>query len=752
MAKGLRKKGQSLQIGINLQELDPKQGWPDLEAYLFNRNGRLLARAPVARDTQRAGSGVATFEAPELEIEQGLTLKVGPRVDDIRLLARQRLSIQRLSALPVEKGIPTLDIAKLAWGCWIKLPYLVTGSVEKWVGGQKRPICAGEVDIYDVDLLCFLKLPDLVIERIRDGIIDLMLDPPPIRLPEMVEIPNWWDGDDDDWCGTPSGPRPPLVKDLQAKLARLPREWSFAGERVAALDTARARVDQTLSTMPVAQRQQWLSGAATGEVQMSQLIYSNTQQFRTLLVEQFQSFRYWLCWYPWMHWLWWPWCRAYGLELLGTVTLQADGSFSKVIPLSICHHDQPDLWFRVRQKINTVERIIYARYPVLCHTYWNHPSGDPVHLLVTDADAVACDKGDQPDKNGIYAMPMGIGDDGWYEIEQAHLKPGDVPNANRGLYGAADPYGTALDIRMKFHDGLIGKGVRYYRWSYAPAGTTSWSHITTPITHRYLTQIGSDFFILSEGLGPFPVGGKPGLFTVPDPGKDWIDLKHTDRAFALWHTALWNKAQSRYEAQVADGPYTLRLEMFDAAGNNLNPTTAGAGWNFFLPTSPAVGGIWPVDDAPHVQADGSVLFNIWVDNTDTVADIKSVGLIGSPTGECQFIEYHAATNQVAFSYVAYHKTPPARDFLASYSLSVKRGISGLTVASYSSTTPVPTPASLNFTVEYLLRQVAGKGPYDRCAFAVELHTNPRTRNGYSTIRQYESHDTSAFALMEAPGS
>ncbi|MCU7918887.1 MAG: hypothetical protein KZQ95_11085 [Candidatus Thiodiazotropha sp. (ex Epidulcina cf. delphinae)] len=53
-------------------------------------------------------------------------------------------------------------------------------------------------------------------------------------------------------------------------------------------------------------------------------------------------------------------------------------------------------------------------------------------------------------------------------------------------------------------------------------------------------------------------------------------------------------------------------------------------------------------------------------------------------------------------------------------------------------------------MDHLLRQIGSKGPYTRCAFAVELHTNPRTRNGFSRIRQYESHDTSAFALMKKP--
>ena len=749
MATAKKNQGKKLQLNIELQDLSGKEQWPKISALLFNRAGRLLASSEVKQDAKRPAVGKAVFENLENGDEHSLTVKIGAFRENIREPSREKLITYRFADLQKVEGVATAVIAQPIWRCWLMLLYLVQGTVEKWIDGARLPVCLGEVDIYDVDVYCLLRIPDLVIERIRDSIIDLVIDPPPIDIRQPEKIPVWWGRDDDDWCGTPPGPRPPFGKDLDAKLQKLPKDWAFARQRVAALDTARTRLDQTMAAMDVREKQLWLNSEASEEVKLSQIVYSNTQQFRSLLVEKFQAFRYWLCWYPWIHWLWWPWCRFYGLEKLGTATLQPDGSFTALVPLSICRKDTPDLWFRVRQTVDGEERVIYARYPVLCHTYWNHPSGDPVSLLTYDAEAVVCTHNDETDKPGVYVMPLGIGDDGWYQIEQAHLKPGDVPGANRGLYNGSDPYGTRLDIRMQFHDSLKSNGVEYYRWSVAPEGTTDWTYLSSPVTHRYLTQVGTDFFIVPENLGPFNVGGKPSLFTVPDPAKGWIALNRNDRAFAYWHSALWDSNLNRYVPQVADGLYILRLEMFDAAGNNLNPTLAGAGWKFFLPTAAAAGGVWPVDDTPHVQPDGSVHFLLWVDNTDTTADIQSVGLSGTPTGECQFIEYNALSDVVDITYVAYHKLSPERDFLASYSLSVKRGISGTTVQSHSSSVPAQFPTVLSATVELLLRQVGAKGPYTRCAFAVELHTYPRSRNGFSRIREYESHDTSAFALMQA---
>jgi hypothetical protein len=748
MVTSTGKKGYELKLNVELQSFDENEAWPELSAYLYSRSGRLLARSKIEPGNKH-GSGSARFK--ELSDTRGATVKIGPSVEAVKEIAQQKLSVQRLDNLPQVADIPTLILPKPIWICWIKLPYLVTGRLDKWEDGSKYPVCVGEVDIYDVDVRCLLKIPDIFIERIRDGIIDLVVDPPPFDIRKPEEFPAWCDADDDDWCGTPPGPRPPFAGELKAKIAKLPKAWSFAADRVNALDSARARMDLHMQSLPLAQKQQWLSATISEDVQLSKVVYSNTQQFRELLVSKFQSFRYWLCWYPWIHWLWWPWCRFYGLQKLGTAQLQSDGSFSAVIPLSICRKDKPDLWFKVRQTIEGSERVIYARYPVLCHTYWNHPSGDAVNLLTYDSEAVVCTPNDDTDKPGVYVMPLGIGDDGWYEIEQAHLKSGDIPNDDRGLFNATDPYGTRLDIRMQFHDDLISNGVTHYRWSVRAEGGTSWSYLNTPVTHRFLTQIGSDFYIVPEELGPFVIDGEPSLFKVPDPAKDWIALNRNDRAFAYWHTAIWDNTQRRYVPQVADGRYQLRLEMFDVSGNRLDPTAPGAGWNFFLPISDMVGGVWPVDDEPNVQSDGSVLFNLWVDNTDTTADIQSVGLTGSPTGDCQFIEYDdASTDQVRVTYVAYHKQPPERDFLASYGITIKRGISGTTVESHSSTIPAHSPANLDATVDHLLRQVGSKGPYNRCAFAVELHTNPRTRNGFSPIREYEDHDTSAFALMKRP--
>ncbi|NYT02007.1 MAG: hypothetical protein GKC10_04535, partial [Methanosarcinales archaeon] len=363
----------------------------------------------------------------------------------------------------------------------------------------------------------------------------------------------------------------------------------------------------------------------------------------------------------------------------------------------------------------------------------NHPSGTPVHLVVTDERAVACDVPPSADKPGVYVMPLGIGNNGWYDITQAHLKPPQVLDPLRGLFGDTDPYGTRLDIQMQFHDDLRDPSVNvcYYRWSYRKETASDWTQIETPIVHRYLAVLAGKPVIMAEQLGPVAKNGKSNLFMVPDPDKDWVVISRDDRNFAIWNTA-----------GLSDGKYRLRLEMFDGDGNNVSPSATT--FKYFLPTAKAVDGVWPVDDASHVEPDGSIIFQIHIDNSDTVAEIESIGLAGVPATDCQFIKYSAGTDNLVISYQAYHPN----GFLDHYDLSGIRGISGTTVASFSDTTPAFPSDNQSYQAGHLLRLASGHGPYEECSFAVELHTWPRTTDGYTRIRNYEDHDTSAFALMK----
>ena len=203
-----------LEVSVNLKEYEEEE--VKLAAYVYNHAGRLVAKELIKVND---GRGVAEFEIEAAP--QRLLVKVGPDFKDMKELPRSKPLSRKVEVIPGKKAELDLEILKPGWICWFKVPYLVTGTVKK----EYQPICSGEVDIYEVDFgPCIWKLPDLVIERVRDALIDVIIDPPPIEIPEILV---WPDRDDDDWCGT--GPKPPiphrrLLSDEQItdKLEKLP--------------------------------------------------------------------------------------------------------------------------------------------------------------------------------------------------------------------------------------------------------------------------------------------------------------------------------------------------------------------------------------------------------------------------------------------------------------------------------------------------------------------------------------------------
>jgi hypothetical protein len=672
---------------VELQDMaGEQQVWQQLNAYLFDRSGRLLEQQAVEADPKEPTRGQAQFQQ---SLRPGQTVKIGPAVQDIAELDRRQPFAQRLGLEELRQPI-RLRLARPFWLCWIMVPYVVTGQVVKQENGSERPVCVGEVDIYDVDLFrCFWRLPDLVIERLRDAIIDLVIDPPPFRVWEKLR----WPRELEEWQGVGPRPQPRMQLDLAAKLADLPAEWAWATPRLAALDTARARLDEHMDQLPLLDRHALLSTPVVGDVRLSHLVFTNTTQFRSLLVDHFQQFRFYLCWYPWIYWLWWPYCGWYTLEKLGTATLQSDGTFSEVVWLSICRNDVPDLWFVVRQPVSSGERVIYARYPVPCNTYWNHPSGSPVHLIVTDPQALACadDPGTDLDPNALWVIPLAIGN---YSLKRVYgTGAGSLPAdaAKIGLYESVGtglggtigtfndgPFGSTLGLRLLFSPALEAAGIKYYRIKRRLNGSGSWDPLTHDAVRHYSAWNAgtSSIDLLPYPLGPQPVGTEGNLFEIPpqdppnaatDPSAAWQIVDATvDLMNAFFLSA----------SELTHGTVEFKLELFDAAGNRIDP--AATGLNFYLPSNTDIWNTVTTDLASNVNAalvtadpEGGAFqvfrFSLRIDNraTTAVLDEPFLSPSGTYTDSCGMLRYLASDLSVTMPYQARH---PARFAVYRFSL------------------------------------------------------------------------------------
>lgn len=730
-----RKKGEvetQFKVKVDLKNIEAGEKSPPIKAYLFSPSGEIL-------DAQKVSDrGLAVLKTDYGFGEQlKFKVTVGPEVEKATMLSRAKARSVSVVAKIGKAVDVAISVYRPDWGCWFGTRYDIVGDVKKRIKAGSdtticAPVCTSIVEIYEVDYIGFItKLPDDYLERFRDKLQ---------RIPEPIPEPPW-----------------PYVKE-KLPIPRPGPVISGVISRSLAPEAAKATATSASGVM---------SEQLSSQISMTAVKNLPTESFRNYVIANLEVLRPYICLYL---------AGSYPKTLVAMANTDANGHFSTSITL-YCTSEQPDLYFKVRQCISGSLTYVYAPTPVPCHTFWNHPSGKEVHLVVTDARARCHFENPSVDKSGIYVMPIGIGNDGWWKIHQGHFKPFTLSpystttlaaaptpevqqlgglSANRGLYHPApdstfDPYGKTLDLIMQFHDGLrdpSGPNVMYYRWSYKKEGTSDWINIDTPIVHRYLDQTDPlhpkiKTYKLGPNPNPNPASSEDNLFEVPPPDLDWyVEHDRHDRPFAKWDTTTLSDGNP---AEAA-GKYTLKLEMFDANGNKVTP--ADAGFKFFIVQGDLENDEWPVDDSPHVQTDGSILFNVHVDNNDTVAEIESVGFVGTTPQECQFLEYTDLSQAIEVKYQAYHPN----GFLSHYNLTINRGMSGTQESPndwINVTDPAGPPATTpvaegltGVTVEDLL------DTYSRCAFAVRLHTYPRTRDGYDRIREYEASDVAAFALVE----
>lgn len=764
-----------LEVQVCLQDYAESDSKMELFVYAFSQSGRLLDKKALIMDETKTGFGKA-----ELVLEskrESVVVKLGPNVEKATDLAKHSPQQKKLLLNAAEKGLADFVIERPFWIPWLFKPYMVCGSVTKLVDDTELPISYGEVDIYDVDIGFIIRLPDSIIEQLRDAIIDVIFDPPPIVIRPGHEAlnpiykPSWWK---DDYCGTPPGPRPHLVN-IAKVLEEVPKEWSFSRERYAKLPQVRAQLSAKLDGMNSDERSAILDREILEGVKNANLLYSNTAQFRKLLIDRFQAFRFWICWYPWIYWLWWP-HAWYSLEKLGTAAIHADGTFSRIVWLRRNRVDIPDLWFRVRQQINGVEQVIYARYPIPCHTLWNHPSGDPVHLLVTDPDAVAFLPGqDVAEDDDLWICPVAIGN---YSLKRvygtgaeglsgpADPKIGLYSSISSGLSGSLSsftdgPFGGLLGLRVLFSNGLLNAGVKYYRIKYRINGEGDWlctSHLVT----RHYSHYNSTTEVLEflpYHLGPQSVGAFSNCFEIrpkdppnlaEEPEADWYVLDATvDLINAYIDTS-----------SLSSGYLEIKLELFDASGNRINPADFdGTGIPFKLPSNTNIFETIETVDAVAVNIDlvradpedssfQVFIFKLRFDNRTPTAiiDPPVVYASGNSITDCGIVEYKNSDTGVNLVYQARHPGTfgmyAFQVIRSSTSLKYINGRAGDMGPSGSFTVPANLhqdpahPADL-----FLLKEC-----HAAAAFSLNLSIYNMAFNGWSRVGG-DSHDVRAFALV-----
>ena len=705
----------SITLTVKFQGQQKQQELPPARAYLFDRAGRFVDSKPVA------GKPLA------FSVEAGpkYQFRVGPDLLKDQKAVPSDLTAQLDKAKAVSQDyIPAIHgdalsivIDHLIWPCWLFPTCInVHGSVRKLLNpGSIRPvyatICQGTVQIFQVDLECTLdRLAPPYLITLRDSLVS--------RLTSAEQTPH---------LINPGDPGPGNVANKIAAARRSKASAAMAKMSVGAVNRAASG-----STAPSNVRQaSSLSGVAAT---LAVLDGANLKQY--LIINKGLLF--------------WLWCElipdwAFCWQELTEVLIQSNGSFSAEICFW-CPTDYPDLYFEVVQNIGGTEQEIYDPQ-IACSTYYNYDGSASVDITIDDPDAIPCPP-IAPGPDYLYVWPRYIGwEDLWYV---QGLTDGIGPDI--GLLPGKTPWGGTLEVKTQLHPDLPTPGISYIRWSYKFPGDPDFTHITAPFTIRKekTTYIAPSTVIIVDTPVTFvtqTVGPNSDLFAIPEhlPADTvWIDLPYANFDSTLGAIPDPNASSDCRLGLLAgqSGLCTLRLEMFDNAGNHVASDNLGgpATFAYLLPDQSVSLGTYTNAPAYNINADGDLIFQIMVDNNHTVAQLPKVQtpISSTDTDPCGILHYTNGSDTVDIFYTAFHPNNYL-DWDLGVSLGIMGQVAGLS-GNVSAGSP-GLPADFANSASTLL-QTCTQG-----AFAVNLYCFARTTNGYSRQSQYDCSATIGFALL-----
>ena len=415
-------------------------------------------------------------------------------------------------------------------------------------------------------------------------------------------------------------------------------------------------------------------------------------------------------------------------QQLPDAPIQSDGTFS----LNHCFlfwQAPPDVYFEVVQTIDGITREV-ADPDIMCTTMFGYDGSHAAVVTVEDPSAIACPPDPRPGPAYLYVWPTAIGNIDLRQID------GLETMAGTGLLPGTTPWGGTLGLQVQFDPNLRANNIHYYRWSYRFDGDADFTQINASVTHRWQeVTFGPgatiDIHLHPVTLGPRLVGAQPNLFEVPDPTLPWIDIVDPlDRPFAYFDS-------TDRQSPGRSGMVTLRLEMFDGAGNHVASGNAGHGgpFQFLLPDLNGTPDDYTNAPALNIDGQGNLVFRIRVDNNPTTASLPAVRVNGTAADDCGMLHYASGAQTVSIDYVATHPN----GFL-DWSLGVSRGLHGV-VASTSGHASSANPDHFDNPASLLV------GNCKQAAFAVNLYCAARATDGYSRQSQYDRSATIAFALL-----
>jgi hypothetical protein len=681
-------------LTVTTSLLDARSGEeaPQTFVYLFSRNGDYLTRQPVDK------SGRTSVPVSVAEQRQGVRVLVGPATgaeeDAYGELTRRGAVEQSITLDRAKDAELSFQLNRPDWERWLIGQCCVKGHVLKRVGSGANAIdlnvCESTVEIYEVDpwYIILQRIPDSILDRIRQIVLE------PIQWPPVGP-------------GPVEGPTDPIPW-FQEMIGR--KNQTMVAQKKLTFPTELVQLAKTTSNME---------------------FRGQLEAYRADLIHLF-------CFY-------WPfWVRTH--KVCQTVT-NCEGKFTCCFHHSWWNPDIPDLWFRVRQTISGVDTVIYERYPVSCHTWWDYQCGTEVKLYVTNAAARTCCNEPPVIASGNWVILEAIGATSPRTIRGSSNDASTgvaMDGHDKGLTRSNAPFGGLVRPRLRFKDTLRPMGITHYRVSWAAAGTNPlndnlWHYMDSPVARHYIHDVGGHPVYSAYSLGPTTVGLTPYCLEIPPsapPSGDWAfppAYEKDDLTSAYFETTVPIPAASA-------GKYDIRVQLYNSAGNLVDIGLAGI--TYYVPALDDLSGTIYTDPAgPIGMVHGNCLvMTLHIDNNVCTAIIGPPEISGVGADPyCGGLNYSSTSSNVSMPFQASHPNG-----FATYSFSVYRGHANLRD---SDSGPVGGGSHVvTDTVSHLLESCTIG------AFAEYLHVAATATDGWSTLTQYDRADFFAFTLLPAATS
>lgn len=750
-SKSSRADGNHLRIEAEVLDAHPDDETPILVAYAFSQSGRLVGRTHLK-------DGTAEIPTPLTKEPEAVRVVIGPPIDRsdegevlsalVRLGAPERLirpdQIGTVLRFPIDRGL---------WGCWFRL-CVAHGMLLKRVttGGLHvdLPVCDAEIEIYEVDPVpvIFPKIPDLVLERIRDVVRKPWPPPPPPEERFLYGVP---------FPPMPPGPGPDLAEFLGAAGPIRRALLSVAAPRIVkssfpreehlslAADLLGNDEDEARNTGDEAPDRlfNFSSGEPT-EVEPEEAMASVTalseaaeirsaagvslKAFKSALLARPELLRSLLCW------LWPP---AVNMQLVATATTDDCGSFRTSFHRG-CSSDTPDLYFKAYRRFGFFRFPIYAPLPVACHTWWDYACGTDVRLITTSPFAITC-----PPCKPVIAPPhwvlaMAVGNTSLAAVRGTSVALQPTTDAsNVGLTSGA-PFGGHIRLRFEFDNTLrTDLNVKYYRVRWRKLGSGNpYLDLTEDVWRHFAHMVGTTLMIEPYKLGPQPVGATPNLYEIPP-------ALPTDGQWSIPDAVVDTTSATFASAALApagggEGDYQFELTLFDAAGVVVNANTLGI--TYVVPTTLDLTSTIPTANASSlglVTASGRLVYRLHVDNNHCGAALQPPEIAGSVSADpCGLLRYDVG-DSVTLHWTASH---PHQFATFKHALVIGQTELSAPITTSGIVTPAPGTHTETTAVADLL------GICTIAGFAETVSVWATATDGWSRQGQYDRHGIQAFAL------